>query len=178
MVIRDFLILSKILPFHQVIIVHVNYSTKSCNIKILNRHKVFKGKVFRVLNVNSVLPKIELIYLLLKSNLSVLVITESNQRALQKVTKEKLEGNLNQSDNIKNGGGIACFIKNQKPFNQGRSFRQYFENNLIDILLHNSKPFTLVIIQEPSSQSSFINALEELASQDTLGNQFGIRCLE
>ena len=73
--------------------------------------------------------------------------------------------NLIRSHRNRKGGWIACYIKTSISFNYHESLSENFENILLDILSPKSKPIMLGIIYGPRDQSSFIDALKELASQ-------------
>ena len=112
------------LPFHNVSFCTDNsHDTESSlldNLPSIPSHneawKVFKDKGlhFGHLNVNFVLSKIEeLRTLVLNTNISVLGTTET--KLDDTVSNEELKSdgyNLLRSDRNKNGGGIACYIKN------------------------------------------------------------------
>ena len=112
--------------------------------------KVFKGKGmhFRHLNVNSLLSKIEeLRTLAFNTNISVLRITETKLDNTISKEELKIDGyNLLQSDRNRNGGQVACYIKNNMAHNLQSSISENIENIVLDILLLKSKPITVCII--------------------------------
>ena len=73
-----------------------------------------KGLYFGHLNINSILTKIvQLRYLLINSNISVLGKTETKLDSTIHNEEVKIDGyNLIRSDRNRKGGGIACYIKN------------------------------------------------------------------
>ena len=83
--------------------------------------QVFNGKGMHVghLNVNSLLSKIEeLRALAFNTNNSVLGITKTKFDNTVSNEELKIDGyNLLQSDRNKNGGGVACYIKNNIDHN-------------------------------------------------------------
>ena len=56
-----------------------------------------------------------------------------------------------------NGGGVACYIKNNIAHNRQSSISKNIENIVLDILLPKLKPITLGIIHRPPNQEYFIN---------------------
>ena len=126
---------------------------------------------FGYLNVNSSLSKIEeLRTLAINTNLSVLGITETKLDNTVSNEKLKIDGyNLLQSNRNKNGGGVACYIKNNIAHNRQSSISANIKNIVLYILLPKSKPITMGIIYRPHNQIDFIdhfnNALGKLSSQ-------------
>ena len=110
-------------------------------------------------NVNSLLSKIEeLTALAINTNISVLGITETNLDNSVSNQELKIDGyNLLRSDRNKNGGGVACYIKNNVAHNRKLSISEKIENIVLDILLPKSKPITVGIINRPPNQVDFVN---------------------
>ena len=126
---RDYSILSKNLPFHQVLNKETDHLITSSNIKIPEQAfpendqewKVFKkgqkvvrkGLHFGHLNINSILPNKEQIRsLLINSIISLLGITETKLGNTVNNEEVEIDGyNLILSDRNRKGGGIACYIK-------------------------------------------------------------------
>ena len=130
-----------------------------------------KGMYFGHLNVNSLLSKVEeLRTLAMYTNISVLGITETKLHNTVSNKELKIDGyNLLRSDRNKNGGGVACYIKNNIAHNRKLSISENIENIVLDILLPKSKPITVGIINRPPNQVGFIdhfnNALGKLPFQ-------------
>ena len=105
---------------------------------------------FEHLNLNSLFlfSKVEeLRALAFNTDISVLWITVT--KLDNTVSNEELKidvFNLLRSDRNKNGGGVACYIKNNIA-----------ENIALDILLPKSKPITVGIIYRPTNHVDFIN---------------------
>ena len=103
---------------------------------------------FEHLNLNSLFSKVEeLRALAFNTDISVLWITVT--KLDNTVGNEELKidvYNLLRSDRNKNGGGVACYIKNNIA-----------ENIALDILLPKSKPITVGIIYRPTNHVDFIN---------------------
>ena len=126
---------------------------------------------FGHLNVNSLLPKIEeLRTLAFNTNISVLLITETKLDNTVSNEELKIDSySLLRSDRNKNGGGVACYIKNYVAHNRKSSISENIENIVLDILLPKSKPIVVGIIYRPPNQVDFIsyfrNALGKLPFQ-------------
>ena len=103
---------------------------------------------FGHLNVNSLLPKIEeLRTLAFNTNISVLLITETKLDNTVSNEELKIDSySLLRSDRNKNGGGVACYIKNYVAHNRKSSISENIENIVLDILLPKSKPIVVGII--------------------------------
>ena len=114
---------------------------------------------FEHLNVNSLLSKIEeLRTLAFNTNISVLAITGTKLDNIVSNEELKIDDyNLFWSDRNKNGGGIACYIKNNIAHNWQSSIFENIANIVLDILLPKSKPITMGIIFRPPNQVDFID---------------------
>ena len=92
-----------------------------------------------------------------KTNISVLGITETKLDDTINNEEIKIDGyNLLRSDRNRNGGGVACYIKNNIAYNRKPSLSENIENVTLDILLPKSKPITVGIIYRPPSQNDFV----------------------
>ena len=70
------------------------------------------------------------------TNISVLGITEAKLDSTVNNEKLKVDGyNLLRSDKNKNGGGVACYIKNNIAHNRKLRISENIENIVLDILL-------------------------------------------
>ena len=114
---------------------------------------------FEHLNVNSLLSKIEeLRTLAFNTNISVLAITGTKLDNIVSNEELKIDDyNSFWSDWNKNGGGIACYIKNNIAHNWQSSIFENIANIVLDILLPKSKPITMGIIYRPPNQVDFID---------------------
>ena len=75
------------------------------------------------------------------TNISVLGITEAKLDNTVNSEKLKVDGyNLLRSDKNKNGGGVACYIKNNIAHNQQSSISENIEIIVLDILFPNQIP--------------------------------------
>ena len=124
---------------------------------------------FGHLNVNSLLSRIEkLKTLATNTNISVLGITETKLDYTVSNEELKIDGcNLLRSHRNKNGGGVACHIKNNIVHNWKLSISENIENIVLHILLPKSKPITVGIIYRPLNHVDFVdhfnNALGKLS---------------
>ena len=108
--------------------------------------------------------------LAINTNISVLGITETKLDNTVSNEELKIDGyNLLSSDRNKNGGGVACYIKNNIAHNRQSSVSQNLENIVLDILLPKSNPMNVGIIYKAPNQVDFIdhfnNALGKLPFQ-------------
>ena len=127
---------------------------------------------FGHLNANSLLSKKEeLRTLAFNTNISVLWITEAKLDNTVSSEEIKIEGyNLLRSDRNKNGGGVACYIKNNIAHYQQWSISENITNIVLNkSKLPKSKPITVGITYRPPNQVDFIdhfnNALGKLTFQ-------------
>ena len=132
----------------------------------------YKGMHFGHLNANSLLSKKEeLRTLAFNTNISVLWITEAKLDNTVSSEEIKIEGyNLLRSDRNKNGGGVACYIKNNIAHYQQWSISENITNIVLNkSKLPKSKPITVCITYRPPNQVDFIdyfnNALDKLTFQ-------------
>ena len=84
------------------------------------------------------------------TNISALGITETKLDNTASNEELKIDGyNLLRSDRNKNGGGVACYIKNNVAHNRQSSISESIENIFLDILLPKSKSITVGIFYRP-----------------------------
>ena len=116
---------------------------------------------FEHLNLNSLFlfSKVEeLRALAFNTDISVLWITVT--KLDNTVSNEELKidvFNLLRSDRNKNGGGVACYIKNNITHIRQSTVSENIGNIVLDILLPKSKPITVGIIYRPTNHVDFIN---------------------
>ena len=110
---------------------------------------------FGHLNVNSLLTKIEELRTpVFNTKIFVLGIAETKLDNTASNEELKTDGyNLLRSDRDKNGGEVACYIKNNIAHNQQSSTPENTDNIVLDILL----PITVGIIYRSPNQIYFIN---------------------
>ena len=120
-----------------------------------------RGLHFLHLNVNSLLPKIdELRYIVKKSNAAIIGITESKLDDSIMDCEIGISGyDLLRCDKNRNGGGVACYIRQNICYNTKDIFASPIENIFLDILLPKTKPFSVGILYRPPNQYKFIEDL-------------------
>ena len=138
-----------------------------CEHQILNTTEwdIFKTKGLHLmhLNINSLLPKInELRHMARLSNAAVIGICEA-----------KLDKSITNSEILidnydllrcgwnRNGGGVACYIRNNLSYTQTNLFPNDIENVFFEIHLPETKPITVGIVYRPPNQTNFIKTLNQ-----------------
>ena len=116
--------------------------TKKEDFEVFNN----KGLHFMHLNINGLLNKIdELRYIARSSNAAVIGITETKLGNTIHDSEVTVDGyNIVWNDRNRNGGGVACYIRNNICFNNT-------ENIFIDLLFPKTKPISIGIIYKPPS---------------------------
>ena len=106
------------------------------------------------LNINGLLNKIDkLRYIARSSNAAVIGITETKLGNTVYDSEVTVDGyNIVRNDRNRNGGGVACYIRNNICFNN-------IENIFIDLLFPKTKPISVGIIYKPPSQSQFLQQI-------------------
>ena len=85
-----------------------------------------------------------------------------------------IEGyNLIRKDRCRNGGGVACYIRNDIHFNIREELTDEMESIFFDILLPKSKPILIGVIYRPPNQLNFLNNFS-----DKLNSIFNIKIQE
>ena len=64
--------------------------------------------------------------------------------------------NIVWNDRNRNGGGVACYIRNNICFNRKNCTSDNIENIFIDLLFPKTKAISVGIIYKPPSQSQFL----------------------
>ena len=115
------------------------------------------------LNVNSLLPKIdEIRHIARLSNATVIGLTESKLDDSILDSEIIIEVyNILRSDRNRAGGGVACYVKNNICFDIKDFFDKKIEGLFFDILLQNSKPFSVGIVYRPPHDNDFLDILNE-----------------
>ena len=113
------------------------------------------------LNINSLLNKIdELRYIARSSNAAVIGITETKLGNTVYDSEVTVDGyNIVRNDRNRNGGGVACYIRNNICFNRKTCISDNIENIFIDLLFPKTKPISVGIIYKPASQSQFLQQM-------------------
>ena len=126
---------------------------------------VFKnrGLHFIHLNINSLLPKIdELRYIAKSNNAGVIGICESKLNASLLDPEISINNHkILRCDRNSQGGGVACYVRNDLSYNTLSVFPREVENILFEILLPKWKPITVGTIYRPPNQSNFLEILND-----------------
>ena len=153
----------------------VHQDTLEC----LNEWNVFKnrGLHFIHLNINSLLPKIdELCYIAKSTNPALIGICKSKLDA--SVLDPEISINnykILRCDRNRQGGGVACYVRNDLSYNTISVFPREAENIFFEILLPNSKPITVGTIYRPPNQSKFLEILNDNMNKiDSANNEIYI----
>ena len=121
----------------------VHQDTLQC----LNEWNVFKnrGLHFIPLNINSLLQKIKELCCIAKStNAAVIGICESKLDASVLDPEISIDNyKILCCDRNRQGGGVACYVRNDLSYNTLPVFPLEVENIFFEILLPNSKPITV-----------------------------------
>ena len=79
---------------------------------------------------------------------------------------------LLRCDRNRNGGGVACYIRNGLSDTQNNLFPNDIENVFFEIHLPKTKPITVRIVYRPPNQTNFIKTLNEnFAKLDTTNKE-------
>ena len=137
---------------------------------------IFKTKDLHLmdLNINSLLPKIdELRHMARLSNAAVIGICES--KLDKSITNSEIlidNYDLLRCDRNRNGGGVACYIRNNLSHTQNNLFPNDIENVFFKVHLPKAKPITVGIVYRPPNQTNFIKTLNEnFAKLDTTNKE-------
>ena len=115
------------------------------------------------ININSLLSKIdELRSITLKTRPAILGVTETKlDNSIQNSEIHIENYTLIRCDRNRNGGGVACYVRNDINFNRKTVFSSEIENVFIDIILSKSKPFTVGIFYRPPDKYNFIDIISD-----------------
>ena len=113
------------------------------------------------LNINGLLNKIdELRYIARSSNAAVIGITETNLDNTVYDFEVTVDAyNIARNDRNRNGGGVACYIRNNICFNKKTCISDNIENIFIDLLFPKIKPISAGIIYKLSSQNQSLQQM-------------------
>ena len=123
-----------------------------------------RGLHFLHINVNSLISKIdELRDIVSKTKPAILGITESKLDSSVNDQEVCISGyNILRSDRNRNGGGVACYIRNDLCFNRTNIFSNSLEHIFFDILIPKTKPISIGIFYRRPNLNNFL----ELFSTD------------
>ena len=116
-----------------------------------------RGLHFLHININSLLSKIdELRDIVSRTKPAVLGITESKLDSSVNDQEVCISGyNLIRNDRNRNGGGVACYIRNDLCFNRRNVFSDSLEHVFFDILIPKTKPISIGIFYRPPNANNF-----------------------
>ena len=118
-----------------------------------------RGLHFCHLNVNSLLLKID----------KLRDITDYIKPAFLGTTESKLDSSvtnaevningcsINRNDRKRNGGGAACYIRNNLCFNIKNIFSNSIERAFFEILIPKVKPIEIGIFHQPPNENDFLD---------------------
>ena len=120
-----------------------------------------KGLHFILVNINSLLPKIDESYNIAKC--SNAVVSRINETKLDNTVYDSevtIDGyNLVLNDRNKKGGDLACYIRRNICYSRKRCLSYNLENIFIDLLFPKAKPIFIGIIFKPPCQTRFLEQL-------------------
>ena len=119
-----------------------------------------RGLHFCHLNVNSLLSKVdELRDITNYVKLAILGITESKLGSSVTNAEVNINGySIIRNDRSRNGGGVACYIRNDLHFNIKKIFLNSIEHVFFfEILIPKVKPIAIGIFYRPPNENDFLN---------------------
>ena len=117
-----------------------------------------KGLSFLHLNVQSLLPKLDEIRLLLsKSKAAVLVVTETWLDKSVSDGEVNVDGyNFVRKDRNRHGGGVRIYIRKGINFDVRDINDANLETLFIDVILNKTKPFVVGVCYRPPNDNKFV----------------------
>ena len=117
------------------------------------------GLYFCHLNVNSLLSKIdELRDIINYIRPAILGITESKLDSSVTNAEVNINGySIIRNDRNRNGGGVACYIRNDLCFNIKNIFSNSIEHVFFEILIPKVKPIAIRIFYRHPNENGFLN---------------------
>jgi len=130
-----------------------------------NKFQIFRkrGMHFTHININSILPKIDELRLI-ASEIKCVLISISETKLDETIQDEeiKIQGyNLIRNDRNRNGGGVACYVREDIHFNIREELSDEIESIFFDILLPKSKPILVGVLYRPANQFNFLNKFSD-----------------
>ena len=119
------------------------------------------GLHFCHLNVDSLLSKFdELRDITNHIRPAILGITESKLDSSVTNAEVNINGySIIRNDRNRNGGGVACYIRNDLCFNIKNIFSNSIEHAFFEILIPKVKPITIGIFYRPPNANGFLDIL-------------------
>ena len=94
------------------------------------------------------------------SNAAVIGVTESKLDDSVLNSEINIDGyEVLRCDRNRNGGGVACFIRDDIGFNSKKCLSKDIEYILFDLLLPKTKPFSVGVFYRPPSKANFLELL-------------------
>ena len=125
-----------------------------------NRFQIFRkrGMHFTHININSILPKIDELRMMASETKCVLIsLSETKLDETIQDEEIKIQGyNLIRNDRNRNGGGVACYVRDDINFNIRDELVDEMESIFFDILLPKSKPILIGVLYRPPNQYNFL----------------------
>ena len=119
--------------------------------------------IFCYLNVNSLLTKIDELRDITKHiKPAILGITESKLDSSVTNAEVNINGySIIRNDRNRNGGGVACYIRNDLCFNIKNIFSNSIEHVFFEILMPKVKPITIGIFYIPPNANDFLDIFSD-----------------
>ena len=133
-----------------------------------------RGLHFCHLNVNSLLSKIdELRDIIILIRPAISVITESKLDSSVTNAEVNINGySIIRNDRNRNGGGVACYIRNDLCFNIKNIFSNSIEHVFFEILIPKVKPIAIGIFYRPPNANDLLDIFSSNFQQiDNKSNQ-------
>ena len=131
------------------------------------------GLLFLHLNINSILPKLD----------ELKTIAGNTEAAIISITESKVDNSISDSnveipgycilrcDRNRNGGGLACFVKQDLCFNLRSTTIGDIEGMFFKILLPKAKPIFVGIINRPPNSINFLECFNNHLDDINLDNE-------
>ena len=132
-----------------------------------------KGLHFLHLNINSILPKLdELETMAGNTKVAIIGIAESKVDSSISDSEVEIPGYcILQCDQNRNGGGVACYVRQDLCFNLRSTAMGDIEGIFFDILLSKTKPIFVGIIYRPPTCISFLECFNKHLDDINLDNK-------
>ena len=107
------------------------------------------------------------------SNAAAIGISESKLDNSIFDSEIEIDGyNILRFDRNRHGGGVACYVRNDLSFTKRNYFPHDIETIFIEIFFPKTKPMTVGIVYRPSSNTSFLETMNEhLYKLDTINKE-------
>ena len=124
---------------------------------------------FRHININSLLPKIDELKCIADKIKAIIGITESKLELTVPDLEVSLPGyDILRCNKNRNGGGVACYVRNDLYSNTRPLNCKEIENTIFDILFSKSKPIAMGVFYRPPKQTIFMELIVKRFSLSNL----------